>query len=823
MELVPTMDDNALPLELSLAIDKAEKKNQRAIRSAGYGASDLGMHITKTYVEKLAAHIKENLKGSHLNAGYKDGLRIIGQLSDETIALCALQTALHSVATYSPSTEMFLSAGRALASECWAAGLTRHDQKLAERIERVCRVKHGSVKYRQQAARSIAKRAGYTVKRWSPDRLVHIGSWLVDRVVECLPDVFDWVQDGDGTYVLTLTAEGLAKAEDAVSEAILRKPVYVPRADKPLPWTDWYMKHPDPRVAYEASFLRTIHKDLRAACTAAVKDGTMKPALDAVTTLQSVPWRINKRVYGVLRGCMERNIEVPGLPTVIEQQKPPVVRPWDQMTESERVAWRIEASEVENLNRASRSERLLLVEDMQIAEMLLDEERFYTAMNCDWRGRVYALPHFNFQREDRVRALFEFSEGQPIGDGLQWLQMHVANCGAFDKIDKAPLQERIQWTINNTTRIREMCEIPLKDLWWTKADNPFLFLAAAMELVSCLSVGASAITHLPVSFDGSCSGLQHLASMTRDAETASLVNLTPGERPSDVYAVIADDVKARVEEDEDPLAAKFLAYGIDRKLAKRNVMTYSYSSKKFGMASQQQTDLMDVLQRDVLRRKIEEHPFDPSHKGSVEKPGRAARFIASHIYDAIEARIHLPAQAMKFLQSLAKTMAHEGKPLRWTSPAGIPWINRYHPPLLTRLRLWLHDKGVVTNIKSLVAVGNEKEIDKDKAANGVAPNFVHALDASHLMLTVNAASQQGITNIATVHDSFGCLASQATEFNKIIRTELVRMYETHDVLSEVLEQAKCDLTQHNWDRLPVVPERGPLNLKEIENAQYAFA
>jgi len=44
-------------------------------------------------------------------------------------------------------------------------------------------------------------------------------------------------------------------------------------------------------------------------------------------------------------------------------------------------------------------------------------------MQLDWRGRVYGVPSFNLQREDRVRALFMFADGEPISDeGLKWLQ-----------------------------------------------------------------------------------------------------------------------------------------------------------------------------------------------------------------------------------------------------------------------------------------------------------------------------------------------------------------------------------------------------------------
>jgi DNA-directed RNA polymerase len=49
------------------------------------------------------------------------------------------------------------------------------------------------------------------------------------------------------------------------------------------------------------------------------------------------------------------------------------------------------------------------------------------------------------------------------------------------------------------------------------------------------------------------------------------------------------------------------------------------------------------------------------------------------------------------------------------------------------------------------------------------------------------------------------------------------MYEKHDVLTEVLERAKCDLTYPNSDKLPTCVPRGDLNIGDVLNAPYAFA
>ena len=103
----------------------------------------------------------------------------------------------------------------------------------------------------------------------------------------------------------------------------------------------------------------------------------------------------------------------------------------------------------------------------------------------------------------------------------------------------------------------------------------------------------------------------------------------------------------------------------------------------------------------------------------------------------------------------------------------------------------------------------------------MTPNFVHACDAAHLHLTVNAAVAEGITSIATVHDCFGCLPSRAERFRRIIREQFVRMYEEHDVLAKVLQEARRDIGGEQLPDEP--PERGSLDIEQVLDAEFAFA
>jgi DNA-directed RNA polymerase len=837
------MDLAILPAEFERSKTKIAKIDSRRALASGFGATTSGRAIVKRYHERLSEAFSLALLGprSRIRAEAELVFTLRG-LSTDLLALMSIQTVLHSIGRRDDLFHTLTALGHAAAAECWAAKMTTDESGTTARIARAVKMRHTSVQSRTSDFRKRIDRAivdgkinkTFKAKRWSPEALVIAGAWLWNVLSTALNETFSRqiIQQGCRQLSYVTLSEGSWDIVDqALERAMVSNPIYWPTAQPPKPWGYWNDGGSwDDRVT--ASVLRTYHKETQAAVKHAIKSGQMKPALDAVNSLQSVAFKINTRVLEVLEQCADQGINVKGLvPANLKPEPKPNAFAWEAMDKQQQGRFHAKNAEVHKRNRARLSDRLLLAEDMQTAYAMLEHRRFYTPMNCDWRGRVYGLSHFNFQREDRVRALFLFADGEPIGaDGIEWLKVHTANCGDFGKISKRPINERKQWCNENIQLITSIASDPLAHTSWMDADKPFLFLAACLELSAALVQGLSYITQLPISFDGSCSGLQHLCAMTRAPE-GSMVNLTPSELPQDVYQVIADDAFIAITEDEEhaDLAKRFLEWGGDRrKAAKRNVMTYAYSSKKFGMAAQQQVDLIQPLADKVLDGEAEEHPFEgyqygPYDKHGNQQPSKAARFLAHHVYEAIIKRIHKPAEAMEFLQKIARALAHEGKPVQWTTPVGIPWINRYHERIVSRVELFLNDGGIKVRTRVSVTTGGKKAIDKAKASNGVAPNFVHALDAAHLMLVANAAKLEGITSMATVHDSFGCLASQANRFNQIIREQFALMYETNDVLKQILERATGDLTEANRSKLPALPTYGDLNLKDILDADFAFA
>ncbi|WP_338419767.1 DNA-directed RNA polymerase, partial [Xylella fastidiosa] len=92
-------------------------------------------------------------------------------------------------------------------------------------------------------------------------------------------------------------------------------------------------------------------------------------------------------------------------------------------------------------------------------------------------------------------------------------------------------------------------------------------------------------------------------------------------------------------------------------------------------------------------------------------------------------------------------------------------------------------------------------IDAHKQESGIAPNFVHSQDGSHLRMTVVYAHEKyGIESFALIHDSFGTIPADAGKLFKAVRETMVITYENNDVLADFYSQFADQLHETQLDK-----------------------
>lgn len=618
------------------------------------------------------------------------------------------------------------------------------------------------------------------------------------------------------------------------------RPMVIP----PKPWTNpinggYYinLKRPIPLVRLNVKTVMDLYGDL-----------DMPDVYKAVNAIQETPWRINKRVLKVAQEISKWKHIPEGLKMPLAEPEEPPVRPEaankDPNVQKE---WRRSMVLYYQRDNRRKSKRYAVNAQLALADIYKDYERIYFPHNLDFRGRVYPLPLLNPQGTDFCKSLIEFADGAPLGDsGVAWLAIQGANCYG---LDKKPLEERIAWVYENTELILRTAKDPLTYLEWTETDSPWEFLAFCFEWADFMEQGTDYVSHIPVAFDGSCSGIQHFSAMLKDEIGGAAVNLVPDDKVHDIYGIVAEHVKQALMKDvaegtEDELktaedgdeyvskgtkslAAEWLAYGITRKVTKRPTMTLSYGAKKFGFAEQ--------ILEDTIYPYLEHHPL------AFSKPRQAATYMADKIWNSLGEVVVKAREAMEWLQTASgllatdKNINGENLPTQWVTPSGFLVRQRYPKVRLKKLKTFCSGTIHVSD-ESGAPEESKKEgetfqisvsedlgtIDSRKQKQGIAPNYVHSMDASHLMLTVNACVAAGIHQFAMIHDSYGCPAGQGDLMFSLVREVFAETYNQNDVLQDFHDQVENMLSPKKAKKLPPIPKHGTLDLDVVKQSMYAF-
>jgi DNA-directed RNA polymerase, mitochondrial len=677
---------------------------------------------------------------------------------------------------------------------------------------------------RSKNSRDIALWIGRRLGQDRPDQQWKVGTWGADRLIE-LP-IFRL--DGNDVLTLANTAEVKELRDNVIRDAAADDSFLLPLAEPPVPWTGvWDGGLPREHWARFPLVNQRLSQTAiqRALRIPRRRRGNMWIVIDGVNAVQRVPYTINLPLFDVAR-------KLPPLPPTPPQWLAKTLDKRDGVLPQ----WLEElfAENDEAADYFAACAKLVSWEmDMIMAEMLIDRGGpFYIPHRLEFRGRIMAVPLFSFQRGDHVRGLFLFANGERIGEhGLPWLKAHVAGLADDETVEpsKFGFRQRIEWVDANIARLRRVGEAVLLGEvpeMSQSIDKPVQYMAACAELTRAIDVGPDFITHLPLTFDGSCSGLQHLCAMTC-SEDGRLVNLIESEEAADLYSCVAEEAdklladryfvlfrtgtnkkgKAKhkqrtfVTKDEadafaatvDTVKAGHIDVKIDRAIAKRPVGTFFYGATKFGMKLQ----VVEALKKKKL-------------------PRDGAWQIADAIYKAVELTVPLATAVRRFMEETAKLYADANLLLSWPTPTGMPVINLVDEAQPTTFGARLAGRRVRANL----IVGDTKpaKIDGAAAARSATANLTHSMDASHMHLVACVTAEEGI-DMTAVHDSFGCLAPRARRLYDIIRYQFFRLYNPSNMLGDIHAGAVRDFPDAD---VPEPPRQGTLSPMRVMGNFHAF-
>jgi DNA-directed RNA polymerase len=621
-----------------------------------------------------------------------------------------------------------------------------------------------------------------------------------ERAALCLLDYFceatGWLVEVTGsrrmmsarqkpnTYALTQKFTEEVLGGSMAADFSERRPMLVP----PVPWTP---------TATHGGYLHAGIQAVR---------GASKPIespviVSALNVLQATPFRVNQRVLD-MAGKLQDNAEelsgrlVLGRYLETRHDQPEAIR---------------------------RSKTIRSALTISALSALRDAEEFYFPWNLDWRGRMYpATSLISPQGADLCKGCLEFADGTPLGkEGAKWLAIHLCNLAGADKEivegeyrTRTP-EEREAWTLHYSAEIVNVANSPETVRAWhliggfglqkikrgkvvpVAVDKPWQFLAACFEWAGYQDEGVGFRSRLAGALDGSCSGVQMLAGMTRDSSAGTMVNLVPAPRGDDYYGRMAAALSRRLYDRVDGADERELAHleywaehTIDRDLLKAPSMTKVYSAGAYTFGEQVQA--------------------------KTGAPEAECMWLAARINECFVDVAPGMLLAMGYLQSVSDVLTEENIPLHWVTPAGLHVEQARYMDEAICLSSEVSGKR-----RTRTFYINGDTLSKKGQRAGVAPNFVHGVDASHMAMVVNDLYAKGVRNFHMVHDSFGAPFAQCGVVFDSTRDKFVELM-SGDLLRDWTEAVTAGLSADGKAKLPSLPEYGDLDLNAVRDSVYAW-
>jgi len=725
---------------------KLEDKSYASASVYGVVSIDQLLPLVVARIEDTANRINEG-KTARSFAHIR---QYLADLEPEAAAAIALKVTFDRIFSVKPGqatiTNVTSAVGQALENEC----MMRHYERNVPGLLKIIKDNyfHRSIGTHQKVKVITTLMNRYDVDHWKPwgqVNRVKLGSWLLDCI--CVVSGFFMKQTtnkGRKTHKIELvpTPAFIERKDEIMAQAELFSPLAWPMLIEPNDWTT-DGKH--------GGYL--LNEVMRGYDMVRRGDPTLIQGENPVAFLnhiQKVAYTLNPFIVNVAETLTEKQIQVGKFIPIIEIPFPP--KPPDIAENAvSRQDYRRRAAEVCNINAQAFKKSCRTRMTMNAVERFKDVDKFFIPWSFDYRGRAYPIPAFlTPQDTDFGKSLLKFYEPSFITpDAEQWLAFQVATTYG---LDKATMEERQEWVQNNQDLITRIAEDPITYRpEWETADEPWSFLAACDEYYHCVIKCDRHHTSLPVAVDATCSGLQILAGLARDASTAKLVNVLPSDKPQDAYKVIAEQAK--------PNVPVHLQQHMDRKTTKRTVMTVPYNAKPFS-------------NRGYIREALKEKGIE------VEKDDLTA--VVKAVRDAMNVVVPGPMRVMKWIEQEVSNAIDRGlDKLTWVTPSGFVVTQKLMKKDTKRIELQLLGSCKVT-----VSEGDTKEVDKNHHKNATAPNLIHSLDASLLHLSAIRFDAP----ISLIHDSVLCRATDMSVLSTIVRETYMHLFAEHDYLTDWAQQ-----------------------------------
>jgi DNA-directed RNA polymerase len=322
------------------------------------------------------------------------------------------------------------------------------------------------------------------------------------------------------------------------------------------------------------------------------------------------------------------------------------------------------------------------------------------------------------------------------------------------------------------------------------------------------------VSTLPIAIDGSCNGLQHLSAVMRDEVGGHLVNIKPAEDfedPEDVYGAIANKIKGMMEEEQDSIkkayADEWLKWpnGLSRKAAKQIVMVVPYAAERFGATEKLISDYLDEV---------------PTCPWNTHNKRLMGRYFTALAFEAVAKLVPSSLLLRDWLQEVSDALSEANLPIEWRAPVtGFAVVQEnYKYKAKTVQATYLGNR-----FSPSLRIDSKTELNPQRQRKAITANFIHSLDAAHLVITMSKLLDARVSRFACVHDSYLTLASDMDLLSRLTQGAFMELHKGN-IMESFLETSCAGLPEDVRARLrESMPEQRGLILEHVADSPYLFS
>jgi DNA-directed RNA polymerase len=249
---------------------------------------------------------------------------------------------------------------------------------------------------------------------------------------------------------------------------------------------------------------------------------------------------------------------------------------------------------------------------------------------------------------------------------------------------------------------------------------------------------------------------------------------------------------------------------IDRNLVKPNVMTDSYGTELRSKQDQVFKKLLSLQEKGKVTFKERMHiRILANYIGKINDES------INEISKASERYMRWCKKSVGKIYRNGRKKINRHQPITWTTPLGLE---------VTQVKFKRAESKEIETMfgQDRVTISNKKEtdeIDLARQKSGLAPNFIHSLDSTHMFLSINRAKKEGVDAFMTIHDSFATHASDVETLLKALKEEFTALHE-----QPLMQKLKEELQTRfgvELDDIEYVDEK--FDVSDVKRAEYFFA